>query len=200
MPQLCLFGAPVELWVKPRGRVGPSTERGGGRATPPQFQACATSGRSRGARVDGRGGASQVRAPREKSLRRRHFRARRARCVVAARGHARDPTRADFTHKSRGDPPFRVSVDSLSATPRPRPVGELGCRGLQRTGHPAQIAARGACLTVGRFRRARVLPRHPEDPLARLLQPSAVRRSFELAYRSAGCGILSTSARPAHGA
>jgi hypothetical protein len=32
-----LVGAPVELWVKPRGRVGPSTERGGGRATPPQF-------------------------------------------------------------------------------------------------------------------------------------------------------------------
>jgi hypothetical protein len=48
-----------------------------------------------------------VRAPREKSLHRRHFRARRARCVVAARGHARDPTRADFTHKSRGDPVSR---------------------------------------------------------------------------------------------
>src|SRR3954447_8297140 len=33
------FGAPVELWVKPQGRAGPSTERGGGRAAPPQFRA-----------------------------------------------------------------------------------------------------------------------------------------------------------------
>src|SRR4051812_14372335 len=68
------FGAPVELWVKPQGRAGPSTERGGGRAAPPQFQALRNfrSVPWRAGRRSRRRISSE--APREESLHRGHFR------------------------------------------------------------------------------------------------------------------------------